>query len=111
MAVARKKTDSMIQDLDRNGFALMNEFRPEATTMEAASALGNVLDIQSVLSSTRVPTVQTLRPRDARPSGITSTAAFMASAPFRCIPILRTGRFRRATSFSAASSRRRGSAR
>jgi len=55
----------MTEDLRCNGFALMNAFLPEATTMDVASALGKVLDIQGLLPSSRIPTVQSLRPREA----------------------------------------------
>jgi len=55
----------MNDDLERDGFVLISELRPQSTTMEAASALGKVLDIRSLLPKTRIPTVQTLRPRDA----------------------------------------------
>jgi L-asparagine oxygenase len=59
----------MIEDLERNGFVLMNELRPEATTLETASALGKVLDIQKLLPLSRIPTVQSLRPRYASSVG------------------------------------------
>jgi hypothetical protein len=59
----------MIEDLERNGFALVNAYRPEATTMEVASALGKIVDIQSILPLSRIPTVQSLRPRDTRTVG------------------------------------------
>lgn len=59
----------MTEDLERNGFVLVNEYRPEATTMEVASALGKILDIESILPLSRIPTVQSLRPRDTRTAG------------------------------------------
>jgi hypothetical protein len=55
----------MNKELERDGFVLMTGFRPQATTLEAASALGEVVDIPALLPFSRIPTVQSLRPRDA----------------------------------------------
>lgn len=55
----------MIEELEQNGFVLISGFRQQATTLEAASALGKVVDISALLPLARIPSVQTLRPRDA----------------------------------------------
>lgn len=55
----------MNDDLKRDGFVLLTNFPPQATTLEVASALGKVVDIQALLPDSRIPTVQTLQPRDA----------------------------------------------
>lgn len=53
-----------MEELEQKGLALINQFRPQATTLEVASALGRVVDIQMLLPKAGIPTVQTLRPRE-----------------------------------------------
>ena len=51
------------QSLRTLGYAFITEWRINSTTLEVASALGDVVDIASVMPSSRAPRVQTLRPR------------------------------------------------
>jgi L-asparagine oxygenase len=49
----------------QDGFALQKALAPSLATIEVAQALGAVIDIRGVLPSSGIPTVQSLRPRNA----------------------------------------------
>jgi len=50
--------------VERDGFVFRQEFVPRLPTLDLAQRLGIVVDIDKLLPSSCIPTVQTLRPRD-----------------------------------------------
>lgn len=50
--------------LDHDGYVLRQAFEPQVSTIELARQVGTIVDIQKILPSSKIPTVQTLRPRD-----------------------------------------------
>jgi len=55
----------MKDDLERDGFVLITNGQAQATTLEAASAFGKIVDLEALLPLARIPIVQSLRPREA----------------------------------------------
>ncbi len=51
--------------LDRDGFVLRKEYLPQLPTAEVAVRVGRILEIDKLLPSSKIPTVQSLRPRQA----------------------------------------------
>jgi L-asparagine oxygenase len=49
--------------LDRDGFVLRKEYLLQLSTAEVACRLGRILEIDKLLPSSKIPTVQSLRPR------------------------------------------------
>jgi L-asparagine oxygenase len=50
--------------VERDGFVLQEGLVPHVPTLDLAQRLGMVVDIEKLLPSSCIPTVQTLRPRD-----------------------------------------------
>lgn len=53
----------MLAELERDGFSLRRSLAPRISTIEVAQALGTVIDVEGLLPSSGIPTVQSLRPR------------------------------------------------
>jgi len=51
------------QTVRTRGYAFISEWRPTSNILEVAGALGDVVDVASVMPRGRVPKIQTLRPR------------------------------------------------
>jgi|HubBroStandDraft_6_1064221.scaffolds.fasta_scaffold561964_1 L-asparagine oxygenase len=56
--------------LNRDGFVLRKEFLPQLSTAEVAVRLGRILELDRLLPSRKIPTVQSLRPRHVEEVGM-----------------------------------------
>ena len=54
------------RQMERDGFVVRKELAPHLSTIELAQASGIIVDIDELLASSSIPTVQVLRPRDAK---------------------------------------------
>jgi L-asparagine oxygenase len=54
----------MYRTLGQNGFSLHKKLIPHFSTIEAARGLGSIVDVDSLLPSSGIPTVQSLKPRE-----------------------------------------------
>jgi L-asparagine oxygenase len=52
--------------VERDGFVLQKELAPHLSTVEVARRLGTILNVETILPSSGIPTVQCLRPRETR---------------------------------------------
>jgi hypothetical protein len=55
--------NKVLTEIDRDGFCLCRGLAPQMSTIETAHALGTVVNVEQLLPSSGIPTVQTLRPR------------------------------------------------
>jgi len=53
----------MLKSLERDGFTSQKRLAPDLGTIEVARALGRVVDVEALLPLSKIPTVQSLKPR------------------------------------------------
>lgn len=56
----------VVSGLERDGFAFCKKLSPQLTTLEIARRVGSIVEIDKMLPSSGIPTVQILLPRTAR---------------------------------------------
>jgi hypothetical protein len=56
----------LLLELDKVGFCVRHRLAPHMTTIEVAQAIGTVINLEKLLPSGSIPTVQSLRPKKMR---------------------------------------------
>jgi len=74
--------DGVLAQLERDGFSFCRALTPEMPTIEIAQVLGAIVNIERLLPSSGIPTVQVLRPRRASDVGPNQYSGYFGLGAF-----------------------------
>jgi hypothetical protein len=56
--------EQIFEELEERGYSFIPEWEPELTTGLVAQKIGHIVEIEPLLPSAGIPTIQTLQPRE-----------------------------------------------